>query len=61
MPGLAQVWLTHKEIGALLQAAPDTHTRVSEDIWRDLEPKLTAALGPIACPVPDRTPHPDKW
>jgi len=52
VPGLAQVWLTHKEIGALLEAAPNTQTRVNEDVWRGLEPKLTEALGGVACPVP---------
>lgn len=51
MPGIAQVILTHKEIGALLQAAPTTGVRVNEDIWRNLEPKLIEALGPIACPT----------
>lgn len=54
MPGIASVILTHKEIGALLEAAPNTGVKVNADIWANLRPKLEDALGPIACPVPAR-------
>lgn len=52
MPGLAQVWLTDKEIHALSAAATQKGTTVSESLWEGgLRQKLEDALGPIACPV----------
>lgn len=52
MPGVAQVWLTREELDALLLAAPTRGTRVSDGLWENIEPKLTASLYALGCPVP---------
>lgn len=52
MPGVGQVWLTQEELDALLRAASDTHTRVSEQLWTNLGPKLKDARDALGCPLP---------
>jgi hypothetical protein len=47
---LAQIWLTQKELAALLMAA-DSSARVSRSVWAGLEPKLTEARDALGCPV----------
>ncbi len=54
MPGLAQVWLTHAELEALLAACPDLHASVNARLWEGIESKLAGALEGVACPVPPR-------
>jgi hypothetical protein len=56
MPGVAQVWLTQKELTALLTAAPNKRIAVSPAIWSGLAPKLKEARDGLGCPVPDASP-----
>lgn len=49
MAGIAQVWLTEKELDALLAAAPNMGKRVSDELWGDLGDKLLAAYKGVAC------------
>lgn len=54
MSGIAQVILSDKEINALILAARNKGTTVSDSVWASLGPKLEEARGGVACPVPDR-------
>jgi hypothetical protein len=49
MAGMAQVWLTEKELDALLRAAFDTKVKVSSRIEEGLRNKLLAAYSGVAC------------
>ena len=50
MAGIAQVWLTGKELDALLHAARTKGATVSDSVWLNgLEDKLLAAYGGVAC------------
>lgn len=55
MPGIGQVWLTKEELDALIVAGGSTHTKVSDRLWKNIEPKLKAARGALACPVRSQT------
>lgn len=61
MPGIAQVWLTQKEIAALLAAGQNKGTTVSPAVWEGLEPKLTSARDALGCPVPQSQPSAWRW
>lgn len=52
MPGIAQVWLTQKELEALLLNAPEKRHSVPPALWAQIEPKLVAARDSLGCPVP---------
>lgn len=52
MPGIAQVWLTQKELESLLLSAPETGRKVPAALWEQIEPKLAAARDSLGCPVP---------
>ena len=54
MTGIAQVILTDKELNALILAARNKGTTVSDSVWANLGPKLEEARGGVACPVPNR-------
>lgn len=51
MPGVGQVWLTKKELDALIVSASSKTTKVNDRIWEHLEPKLMAARDALGCPV----------
>lgn len=49
MAGVAQVWLTHAELDALLRAAFDTKVKVSSRLEDGLRDKLLTAFRGVAC------------
>lgn len=49
MAGVAQVWLTHSELDALLRAAFDTKVKVSSKLEDGLRDKLLTAYSGVAC------------
>lgn len=49
MAGVAQVWLTHAELDALLRAAFDTRVKVSARLEDGLRDKLLEAYSGVAC------------
>lgn len=57
MAGIAQVWLSEKELEALLLAAFSTSVKVSDQLTDGLRDKLLTAFNGVACAVP-QTPAP---
>ena len=51
MPGVGQLWLTHREIEALLLACRSANTVVTGRVWEDIEAKLLDAQQGLSCPL----------